>query len=112
MRSAACSNPSFGCLGLFRAHDGVMRITFVQGVVRTFDKDFGPLHKTGRQKSGKHADQYFLDKRRVHPGLSSRRNAMDRGYQNPHCRVFMIQNPRSKFVSPCAKMHDDKLLVR
>ena len=112
MRRAACSNPSFGWLGLIRAHDGAVLITFVQGVIRSFDKHFGPLHKTGRQKSGKHADQYFLDKRRVHPGLRSSRNAIDRGHQNPHCRVFMIQNPRSKLVSPCAKMHDAKLLVR
>ena len=89
-----------------------MLIALVQGVVRSFDKYFGPLDKTGRQKSGKHADKHLLKKSRVHPGLRSSRDAIAMVYQKPHCRVFMIQSPRSKFVSACAKMHEDKLRVR
>jgi hypothetical protein len=37
---------------------------------------------------------------------------LDPPHQNPHCFVFMIQTPRSRFVSACAKMHDDRLFVR
>ena len=33
-------------------------------------------------------------------------------HQNPHCWVFIIQSPRSKFVIACVKMHDDRLFVR
>jgi hypothetical protein len=112
MRRAASSNPSFGCLGLVLAHDGMVAVTFVQSVIRPLDEYFGPLNQAGRQKGSEHADEYFLDKCRVHAGLRSSHDAIATRHQNPHCRVFMIQSPRSKFVSACAKTQESKLPVR
>ena len=64
MRSPAGSSRFF--LGIRRAHHGVMLITLVQGVIRSFDKHLGPLAKTCRQESGKHTDQDLLDESRLH----------------------------------------------
>jgi hypothetical protein len=76
MRKVASINPSFECLGLVLAHDRVVAVTFVQSVIRPLDEYFGPLNQAGRQEGSEHADEYFLDKCRVHAGLRSSHDAI------------------------------------
>ena len=69
MRSAALSNPLLSGSGLNRYR--MVLVSFVQGVVRSFDKNLAPLIETRGQKAGEHTDDYLLNKRRVHPALGA-----------------------------------------
>jgi len=46
-------------------------VAFVQGVVSTFHEDFRPLHERRGKKTGKGADEDFLEEGGVHPFLKA-----------------------------------------
>ena len=69
MRSTALSNPLLSGLGLTR-HRMVL-VSFVQGVISSFDKHLAPLKETRGQKTREHTDQHLLNKRRVHPPVAA-----------------------------------------
>ena len=48
-----------------------MLVAFVQGVIGAFDEDFGPFNKRSGKKTGKSADQDFLEERGMHPSLTA-----------------------------------------
>jgi hypothetical protein len=77
MRNPACSNtfqvraglalygkPSLS--GVVRADDRVVLISFIQSVVRSFNKHPAPFHERCGEKAGNRAKNHFLKKRRVH----------------------------------------------
>jgi hypothetical protein len=41
-------------------------VTPVQGVIGTLDEDFSPLNKRGREETSDRAEDYLLEKSRVH----------------------------------------------
>ena len=45
---------------------GGVLVTFVQGIVRTFDENLSPLDQAGCEKSRNDAEDYFLHEGRVH----------------------------------------------
>jgi len=49
----------------------VVLVAFIQGVIGAFNKDFGPLDERGGKKTGKSADENFLEECGVHPCLSA-----------------------------------------
>lgn len=71
-------------------------ITFVQGIVSSLDKHFAPLIKAGGQKPRKHADEHFLDKRRVHAALGSNRNAITAGLPESPLGSFHDPEPEKQ----------------
>src|SRR4051812_12452831 len=103
-----------------------MLITAVQRVICTFNEDFSPLNERGSKESGKRANEYPLEKSRMHavksstPGASAmphwhygqRPLCRRLPYQKPHCPVCMIQMPRSKFVIAWVKTHVVRLFVQ
>ena len=68
MRSPTVSN--FFRTGLWLGGQGDrwrgMLVTAVQRIVGTGHKYFSPLDKAGRQEGSNHANEDFLNKRRVH----------------------------------------------
>jgi hypothetical protein len=64
---------SFVDLGF--THHGMVLVSFVQSVIRSFNKHLAPLIETRSQKTCEHTDQYLLNKRRVHALYSSSRDA-------------------------------------
>jgi len=97
-----------------KVNDAAVLIAFVQGIVGPFHEDLGPLQNRGSEKSGNRAENDLLKKSGMHLRCSgSRRDAsFEWDYQNPHCFVFMIQSPRSRFVMACANMQEERLFVR
>jgi hypothetical protein len=70
MRNCATGNIAF-LTPLRRRHYGVVLITLVQGVVRTFHEDFGPLNERCSEETGESANDDLLEKRGVHPCFNS-----------------------------------------
>ena len=57
-----------------------MLVALVQSVVSAFDEYFSPLDEAGRHETSHHANDDFLNKRRVHwLSLESRSGAMAQG---------------------------------
>jgi hypothetical protein len=54
----------------------VVFVALIQGVIRAFNEDFGPLDQGRRKKSGKRADDDFLEKRGVHSRFNSSEGAI------------------------------------
>jgi hypothetical protein len=54
----------------------VVLVALIQGVVRAFNEDFRPLDQGRRKKSGKRADDDFLEKRGVHSRFNSSEGAI------------------------------------
>ena len=48
-----------------------MLVAFVQRVVSSFDKDFGPFDKRSGEETGEGANKDFLEEGRVHPFLTA-----------------------------------------
>ena len=46
-----------------------MLVALIQGVIGAFNKDFGPFDERCGEKSGKSADENFLEECGVHPFL-------------------------------------------
>src|SRR2546423_802468 len=53
-----------------------MLVTFIQGVIGTFDKHARPFKDRRGQKTGERAEDHLLEKSGVHVDLSSTRGAM------------------------------------
>jgi hypothetical protein len=68
MRSPTVGNPFRTRLrfGLQSHRRRSMLIAFVQRIVSAFDEYFSPLDEAGRGEAGDHANDDFLDERRVH----------------------------------------------
>ncbi|MEY2497387.1 MAG: hypothetical protein QOD12_943 [Verrucomicrobiota bacterium] len=79
--------------GLCAEAGGRMLVAFVQRVVRTFDKDFSPLNEAGREETGDHTKNDFLDEGRVHwPVLGSRTGASERA--SPKAPLPRFHDPK------------------
>jgi hypothetical protein len=68
MRSPTDGNPFRGQLWLGGQSERWrgMLVAFVQSIVSAFDEYFSPLDEAGRQETSNHANDDFLNKRRVH----------------------------------------------
>jgi len=53
---------------LFRAHDGAMLVTAIQGLIRAFHKDLSPFNKAGSGECCHRTNDDFLEKGGVHSG--------------------------------------------
>jgi hypothetical protein len=53
-------------LRLERFHHSMMLVTFVQSVIRPYNKDFSPLDERRREKRGNRAENHLLEKSRLH----------------------------------------------
>lgn len=51
---------------LFRAHNGTMLVTAIQGLIRALDEDLGPFDKAGSSQRGHGANDDFLEKGGLH----------------------------------------------
>jgi hypothetical protein len=51
---------------LFRAHDGPMLVTAIQGLIRAFHEDLSPFDKAGSSESRHGTNDDFLEKGGVH----------------------------------------------
>ena len=58
-------------LFLFRAHDGAMLVTAIQGLIRTFYEDLSPFNKAGSGETRHGTNDDFLEKGGVHWALKS-----------------------------------------
>ena len=67
---------SGNCLLLACVQHRVVFVALIQGVVRAFNEHFRPLDQGRRKKSGKRADDDFLEKRGVHSRFSSSEGAI------------------------------------
>ena len=92
------------------SHHRAVLIAFVQGVIGAFNEDLSPLDKRSREKPGNCAQDYFVEESRMHGVFYSTDGASN--HQNPHSLVFMIQKPRSRFVTACVMTQESKLRVR
>jgi len=54
-----------------RIEYGAVLVAFVQRVVSSFDKDFGPFDKRSGEETGESANKDFLEEGRVHPFLTA-----------------------------------------
>jgi hypothetical protein len=54
-----------------RIEHGAVLVAFVQRVVSSFDKDFGPFDEGSSEETGKGANKDFLEEGRVHPFLTA-----------------------------------------
>lgn len=68
-------NASGNAVLLGRIDDRAVLVAFIQGVVRAFYEDLGPLDQTGGEEAGKSADKDFLEKRGVHAIFISNESA-------------------------------------
>jgi hypothetical protein len=52
-----------------------MLVTAIERFICADDESFAPFNESGGEKSGEHANEHLLDKRRVHGVSGSRRDA-------------------------------------
>jgi hypothetical protein len=60
---------------LGRIHHRAVLVALIQGVVRAFHENFGPLDQGSGEKSGESTDQDFLKEGGVHPIFNSNESA-------------------------------------
>jgi hypothetical protein len=56
---------------LFRAHDGAVLVTPIQGLIRAFDEDLTPFNKAGSGEGRHSTNDDFLEKGGVHYAFKS-----------------------------------------